>query len=87
MNQKQSSALIGFDALRKLPKTCMAGDAFTFILDLPDHPLGGEDAAHTQTLVGISRVSVTNCINKSFLKTELKPSGCLHTIHWIEKQL
>jgi hypothetical protein len=87
MNQEQSSALIGFDALRKLTKTCMAGDPFTFILDLPNHPLRGEDAAHTQTLVWIPRVPMTHSVNQGFLKTELKPTRCLCTIHGIEKQL
>jgi hypothetical protein len=65
----------------------MAGDAFTLILDLPNHPLRREDAAHTQTLIGISRVPMTHSVNKGFLKTELKPTGCLRTIHRVEKQL
>jgi hypothetical protein len=63
----------------------MDGDSFTFILDLPNHPLRGEDAAHTQTFVGIPRVPMSHSINKRFLKTELKPTGCLNTIHGVEQ--
>tara|TARA_B110000003_G_scaffold9454_1_gene9727 strand:+ start:3150 stop:3383 length:234 start_codon:yes stop_codon:yes gene_type:complete len=77
--------LIRFDAVRKFPETCMGGDSFTFILNLPNHPLRGEDAAHTQTLIGITRVPMTNSINKRFLKTELKPTGCLNTVHGVEQ--
>jgi hypothetical protein len=63
----------------------MGGDPYTLILDLPNHPLRGENAAHTQTLVGISRVPMSNSINQRFLKTELKPTGCLNTVHWVEE--
>jgi hypothetical protein len=63
----------------------MGGDPFTLILDLPNHPLRGENAAHTQTLVGISRVPMSNSINERFLKTELKTTGCLNTVHGVEE--
>ena len=87
IHQKQAAALIRFDALRKLPETGMGGNALTFILDLPDHPLRGKDAPHTQTLVGIARVPMANSIDEGFLKTELKPTGGLITVHGVEEQL
>jgi hypothetical protein len=85
INQKQPTALICFDALRKFAEAHIGGDPFTFILDLPNHPLRGENAAHTQTFVGISRVPMSNSINEGFLKTELKPTGCLNTVHGVEE--
>jgi hypothetical protein len=68
INQKQSTALICFDALRKFAEAHIGGDPFTFVLDLPNHPSWSEDSSHPQAFGGIVSIAMTNSIHKCFLE-------------------
>jgi len=50
--------------------TASTGHPLAFILNLPDQPVGSEDATNPQTLGGVFSVAVTNGIDQRLVQTE-----------------
>ena len=87
MNQEQPTAA---GSIESRGQGCCAGllwEAATLILNLPDHPIGREDAANTELLGGVLSVAMAYGIDQSFMQSQLNPLTGENTIDWLGQQL
>jgi hypothetical protein len=87
MHQKQASSLIGIQLIGQTAAARIRRQSVAFILDLPDHPVGRENAPDSKTLAGISVIAVAHGIDKRFLEAELKSTGRLTAVDGLKQQL
>lgn len=87
MNQKEASAAIRIETGRQNPLARIHSHATAFILNLPDQPVGSEDATHAQTLACITAIAMPDGIHQGFLQTQLKAAGCFFAGHRLQQQL
>jgi len=76
MDQEKTSAAGGIKLIRERGLTHPPRYPLTFILDLPDQPVGREDATDPEPLGGVFRVAVTNGIDQCLVQTELNALAC-----------
>ena len=87
MNQEQPTAT---GSIESRGQGCCAGplwEAATLILNLPDHPIGREDAANTELLGGVLSVAMAYGIDQSFMQSQLNPLTGENTIDGLGQQL
>ena len=87
MDQKQPTAAGSIEGWRQ---GCCAGllwEAATLILNLPDHPIGREDAANTELLGRVLSVAMANGIDQGFMQSQLNPLTGEHTTDGLGQQL
>jgi hypothetical protein len=58
VNQEQAATATGLGAIRETGQALLQGQPLAFVLHLPHHPAGGDDAAHPQAFGWITAVAV-----------------------------
>ena len=87
MDQKQPTAAGSIEGRRQ---GCCAGllwEAATLILNLPNHPIGREDAANAQLLGRVLGVAMANGIDQGFMQSQLNPLTGENAPDWLGQQL
>jgi hypothetical protein len=67
MNQEKASAPIRIQTSGQGTIAGIDGQTTALILNLPNQPVGGEDASDAQTLARITAIAVAYSIHESFL--------------------
>ena len=65
----------------------MNGQTAAFILDLPNEPVGSENASDAQTLARVTAIAVAHSIHQSFLEAQLQSACCFLAGHRFQQQL
>ena len=87
MDQEQPTAAGSIEGRRQGCCSGLLWKAATLILNLPDHPIGCEDAANTKLLGGVLSVAMANGIDQSFMQSQLNPLTGEHTTDGLSQQL
>jgi hypothetical protein len=87
VDQKQSTAAGSIKRGRQSCCTGLLWKATTLILNLPDHPIGREDAANAELLGGVLSVAMANGIDQGFMQSQFNPLTGENTTNWLSEQL
>ena len=87
MDQEQPTAAGSIEGRRQGCCSGLLWKAATLILNLPDHPIGCEDAANTKLLGGVLSVAMANGIDQGFMQSQLNPLTGEHTTDGLSQQL
>ena len=87
MDQEQPTPAGSIENRRQGGCAGLLWEAATLILNLPDHPVGREDAANTELLGGILSVAMANGIDQGFMQSQLNPLTGENATDWLGQQL
>ena len=87
MDQEQPTAARSIEGRRQGCCSGLLWKTATLILNLPDHPIGREDAANTELLVGVLGVAMANSIDQGFMQPQLNPLTGENTTDGLGQQL
>ena len=87
MDQKQPTPAGSIKIRRQGGCAGLLWEAATLILNLPNHPVGREDAANTELLGGILGIAMANGIDQGFMQPQLDPLTGENTTDGLGQQL
>ena len=87
MDQEQPTPAGSIESRRQGGCAGLLWEAATLILNLPNHPVGREDAANTELRGGVLSVAMAYGIDQSFMQPQLYPLTGENTIDWLGQQL
>jgi len=87
MDQEQPTPAGSIESRRQGGCAGLLWEAATLILNLPDHPVGSEDAANTELLGGVLGIAMANGIDQGFMQPQLNPLTGENTTDGLGQQL
>jgi len=87
MDQEQPTPAGSIESRRQGGCAGLLWEAATLILNLPDHPVGREDAANTELLGRVLGIAMANGIHQGFMQPQLNPLTGENTTDGLGKQL
>ena len=87
MDQEQPTPAGSIESRRQGSCAGLMWEAATLILNLPDQPIGSEDAANSELLGGVLGVAMANGIDQSFMQPQLNPLTGENTTDGLGQQL
>ena len=87
MDQEQPTPAGSIESRRQGGCAGLLWEAATLILNLPDQPIGREDAANTELLSRVLGIAMANSIDQGFMQSQLNPLTGEDTTDGLGQQL